>query len=723
MKGFFTFIGILLFSGALFAQTTVEVLTRPVPEEIAGKDKTFFLNPDTGWVVGTNSIVLKTSDGGESFELQTPEGVADTTFYDVFFVNDTTGWVVGKKGCIWKTTDGGETWQSQTSDTTSKTLYSVYAVNEDTVFIGGASGTILKTVDGGNVWVNQNSGITYNIKSLYAFNANQIIAVPDKSSKNIALYTDDGGETWNQTTVPTSPAAMAKGLKACHGNKNGTAYISAWSGGVYKSVDFGHTWEYLALLYMGPTNFPTIKTTDGVHVWTGGTSGMVCYSADGGATWDTLAYPTNKIISRIHAFEDALIISTPDQWFISTDKGETYSSYTEWTSGNFESIASFGDKVMAITYTSADITLSDDAGATWSEVSHRTNATGNLREIIMTGPDTALFVGNDGQIGFSTDGGETWTVTADSSEYTLYTVGYLADMEGGMYIAGGEGGIFFISGDPARGWEAEFTDFDQTIMDIYANTKTSSAVFTCKKGLILYTPLEGEFTQAFLDTNGINMNSVAFVSDSVGYVVGDDGLLLKSTDAGQNWAIIDTLNEGLKATSPPDLYDIQFIDSTTGFICGGKGVLYQTSDAGDTWERVSIPDELSGVDLNKMTWLSKTECLIAGDNGRIVKLTVTPPDNINDKSNNIATDFELQQNYPNPFNPTTTIKYALAKQTAVQISVYNALGQKVATVVDKKQKAGKYAVTFDGSALASGVYFYKIKAGSFVQTRKMLLIK
>jgi len=726
MKGIFTFISLFLFTAALIAQTTVEVVKRPVPAEIAGRDKTFFLNPDTGWVVGSESVILKTEDGGESFTLQTPADVADTTLNDVFFVNDTTGWAVGAKGCIWKTMNGGTTWTSQTSDSTAVTLYSVYAVDEDTVFIGGSKGTIIKTTDGGEVWVNQTSGSTKSIKDIYAWNGKQAFAVPSSSKSTAVVYTDDGGTTWEIFDVTVPPNASSKTMYACDATDNGTAYIVAYSGVVYKSTDFGHTWESVAVLFMGFNSFNAISTTDGEHVWAGGAEGTLCYSGDGGASWDTLNYATNKGLSRIHAFDEELIVVTPNQWFSTTDNGQTYNSFTEWTSGNFESISSYGDKIMAITYIGGDITVSSDGGATWSDVSHKTNAiVGNLRDIIVTSENTALYVGNDGQIGLSTDGGETWSVTTDSAEYSLYSLGFIPELDGGMYVAGGEDGIFFVSGNPAEGWEADFTGQEQTIKDMYANVNTSSAVFTCLKGIIVYLPFESDtIYQAFLDTNKTDMNSVAFINDSIGYVVGDDGLLLKSTDAGQSWAIIDTLDESLKA-SPPDLYDIQFIDSTTGFISGGKGVLYQTDDAGNSWARVSVPEELTdgiGIDLNKMTWVSNTECYIAADKGRIVKVTITP-NSITDKSNNVVSDFELQQNYPNPFNPTTTIKYALAEQAPVQISVYNAIGQKVVTLIDKKQKAGKYTVTFNGTGLASGVYFYKIKAGNFAQTKKMLLIK
>ena len=85
--------------------------------------------------------------------------------------------------------------------------------------------------------------------------------------------------------------------------------------------------------------------------------------------------------------------------------------------------------------------------------------------------------------------------------------------------------------------------------------------------------------------------------------------------------------------------------------------------------------------------------------------------------------FELNQNYPNPFNPATTITYTVPEARKVSLAVYNLLGQRVAVLVNELQPSGVHAVTFDASRLASGVYFYQLRAGDFVQTKKMLLIK
>ena len=85
--------------------------------------------------------------------------------------------------------------------------------------------------------------------------------------------------------------------------------------------------------------------------------------------------------------------------------------------------------------------------------------------------------------------------------------------------------------------------------------------------------------------------------------------------------------------------------------------------------------------------------------------------------------FALDQNYPNPFNPSTVIKYSIPQDGFVNLSVYNLLGEKVATLVNETQKAGRFEINFDAGRFASGVYFYSIEAGSYKSVKKMLLMK
>lgn len=103
-----------------------------------------------------------------------------------------------------------------------------------------------------------------------------------------------------------------------------------------------------------------------------------------------------------------------------------------------------------------------------------------------------------------------------------------------------------------------------------------------------------------------------------------------------------------------------------------------------------------------------------------VEILVDPNDVDDDV---IPSEFSLYQNYPNPFNPETNIKFALPREANVRLKIFNVLGQEVAMPVNKLMQAGYHTVNFDASGLTSGVYIYRIEAGSFVQVRKMVLMK
>lgn len=85
--------------------------------------------------------------------------------------------------------------------------------------------------------------------------------------------------------------------------------------------------------------------------------------------------------------------------------------------------------------------------------------------------------------------------------------------------------------------------------------------------------------------------------------------------------------------------------------------------------------------------------------------------------------FELSQNFPNPFNPSTQIRYAVPQISEVRLDVYNMIGQRVATLVNEEKLPGNYSIDFDASTLSSGIYFYRLQAGSVQLTRKMMLVK
>jgi hypothetical protein len=91
--------------------------------------------------------------------------------------------------------------------------------------------------------------------------------------------------------------------------------------------------------------------------------------------------------------------------------------------------------------------------------------------------------------------------------------------------------------------------------------------------------------------------------------------------------------------------------------------------------------------------------------------------------NAIPSVYSLSQNYPNPFNPVTKINYSIPKSSLTKLRVYDLLGREVTTLVNDMKQPGMYSVDFDGTNFSSGVYFYKLEAGTFTEVKRMIMIK
>ena len=96
---------------------------------------------------------------------------------------------------------------------------------------------------------------------------------------------------------------------------------------------------------------------------------------------------------------------------------------------------------------------------------------------------------------------------------------------------------------------------------------------------------------------------------------------------------------------------------------------------------------------------------------------------VEDEDYILPEDYILYQSYPNPFNPTTTIKYSIPNSGAVSLKIFDILGREVEVLLDEYRSAGTYSVEFNASRFASGVYFYQIHSGNFIETKKMVLMK
>ncbi|UCH65511.1 MAG: T9SS type A sorting domain-containing protein, partial [Ignavibacterium sp.] len=117
------------------------------------------------------------------------------------------------------------------------------------------------------------------------------------------------------------------------------------------------------------------------------------------------------------------------------------------------------------------------------------------------------------------------------------------------------------------------------------------------------------------------------------------------------------------------------------------------------------------------------DVLASGFSSNILNLYISPPVSVELLSDMSPTEYKLIQNYPNPFNPNTTIRFDIPEFTFITIKVFDILGSEIEILVNEEKQTGTYQITWYAENLTSGIYFYRLQAGSFVETKKLLLIK
>lgn len=257
-----------------------------------------------------------------------------------------------------------------------------------------------------------------------------------------------------------------------------------------------------------------------------------------------------------------------------------------------------------------------------------------------------------------------------------------------------------------------------------------------------------------------NNTDIQFVNSLVGFVTGfkNDGYILRSINGGANWTTVYTA----QGTS---LLCINMLDATTGY-AGGHQTIHKTTNGGTNWVSTTLPgsnsihriifpaDQQTGFAVSEAgkifkttnsggNWYplttptatplysidfsfgSNTTGYAVGNNGVILRTTNGGGSfvGINNNGTEIPDKFILQQNYPNPFNPVTTINFGLPESENLKLAIYNIQGMEVEVVYNGMKQAGWHSVSFNAENYSSGIYFYKLTAGKFTETKKMSIIK
>jgi photosystem II stability/assembly factor-like uncharacterized protein len=236
-----------------------------------------------------------------------------------------------------------------------------------------------------------------------------------------------------------------------------------------------------------------------------------------------------------------------------------------------------------------------------------------------------------------------------------------------------------------------------------------------------------DWTEQYTDNLSGGYNAIYFSDVNNGWIVGDAGKVLKTTDGGAIWNIVT--NSGINPNDRSKT--VFFLDANNGWIStkdgNGFGIIQHTTDGGTSWTTQGTPlvNPQGGNAIFSIFFVDAQNGWLTGDYGRICRYTGTT--DIDDDIN-FVNEFTLQQNYPNPFNPSTKIRFTVgdayyASPTHVLLRVYDVLGKEVATLVNEYKPAGRYEVEFDASDITSGVYFYRLTSGLFSETKKLILTK
>jgi len=363
--------------------------------------------------------------------------------------------------------------------------------------------------------------------------------------------------------------------------------------------------------------------------------------------------------------------------------------------------------------------------------------------------------GSHGIVVKSTNGGVNWSTINTPSVNLVYKIQFINETTG--FIATGSG--LFKTNTGGASWQqlttVNFADinFISESTGFLINIDFPAKIYRTTNGGANFSVFSMSSSPSYYG------QALSFISPSAIYALTvkpavDSSIVFKCTNWDSGWVPV------LK--TKPACYDISFADANTGIVCGNFGVFRRSSDGGNTWQsqtpagNVTILSCLLNTQLtgylvcgngsiykstnSGLNWSSQVSGttfyltdidvlnsdntgFITGENGTILKTTNGGLTFISPVQNSIPEDFMLEPNYPNPFNPVTKIIFNLAEYGYTELTVYDITGKEVQTLASGNLLSGKYEITFDASGLSSGIYLYRIKSGSFIQTRSMVLIK
>lgn len=517
------------------------------------------IGQDSLVAVGEYGTVIRSFNGGQTWQVQSTVGGGSEALYAVHFISSTTGWASGENGKILKTTDGGASWFSQSTPVFND-LFALRFVSSSIGYAAGNGGVVLKTTDGGDTWVELTAGIVSNFFGIYFTDA---LTGWVTGSGGTVLKTTDGGLTWN-----TQATNITQTLYAVQFLSSTTGWVVGSTGQVLKTINGGTTWTPQPQgtnLSFYAVHF--LNTSVGYIV---GSYGMVRKTTNGGVQWFDQATGTENDFYAVRFSSSTKGWAVGDQGtiLVTTDGGTSWRfqsslNTTEMYGAHFPT-ASFGYVVGDV----GTVLKTENGGVSWRKLS--VNYYLPLYGVYFLTFNSGWVVGDSGLIFKTTDAGTNWSRQLTRTENTLYSI-YFINQNNGWAV--GDGTILTTDngGTTWRLLEIGFESYYRVWFNDALN-----GIIVGSHGIILKTSDGGVTWEEIESPSSSSLYALNFPSPLIGYAAGDFGTVIKTTDGGNSWSKLPSI----KSSS---LYGITFLNTNQGWAVGDDGTIIATTDGGLTW--------------------------------------------------------------------------------------------------------------------------------------------
>lgn len=663
-----------------------------------------------GFICGSPGIMRTTNSGTNWFNVYSGGYI-----YDIYFLNSITGWGVGSAGKIVKSTDNGNTWLVQSSGVTS-TLNAIHMANANTGYIVGSGGVLLKTTNGGGVItppcftkitnspvVNDNSWSEGCAWGDYDNDGDQDLLVTSYKDGcstckyPLLLYRNDGSN--NFTKITTGPVAneITSALGCAWGDYDNDSKLD-----LFVCTSYGQ--NNLLFHNLGNGNFEKIQT------------GSIVNDPSFSVACAWIDY--NK-----DSFLDLFVVNhNNENDFLYQNNGN--GTFTKVLAGPLVNDGTTGRSCTVADYDNdgwPDIFITCFLGQS-NRLYHNNGGTFTLTSGVIP-PD---FVSSSGCAfaDYDNDGWMDLFVTNWTTSNILYhnNGGTFSIVNSPVNETGNQSfGCTWIDYDNDGNLDLIVTNYNN-LSFLYKNIgngnfiKITSETMTqeISYGLgnsVSDINLDGKM-DIFVANNGTSTagyNDLLFINSCTGignYI----GLKLKGCTSGSLKSNYSGIGARVKVKSGSKTY-IKDLSTGTGF--HSQNMLWLNFGLGSSSSIDSIIVNWPSGNVQKFSNIASNqyylidECLVGVISNNV----------------EIPTSFSLLQNYPNPFNPSTTIEYWLLKSTYIKLLIYDINGEVIKVLVNSNQKPGIYKILIESQDLASGVYIYKLETNEFSDVKKMVLLK